>query len=123
MSLTGVFTGGVDLVEAYEQVSQYDGTNVLIKYMPFLSVLFKVVMAMFGYMTDLDTVDELTSEDITAQGSVLSAGCLSTHLLYIYCVQVMTWSHCSFTFLMNFYLHFLLIRFLSQRYGESVMLI
>ena len=84
--------------------------------------LFQVVLAMFGYMTDLDTVEELKSEDITAQGSkaihplVVN---LTNHLLSIMC-QVMTWSHCSFTFLMNFYLHFLLIHFLSQRYYYNI---
>ena len=51
----------------------------------FSLALFEVALAMFGYMTDLDTVEELTSEDITAQGrpSDPSAKCLTTPLLML----------------------------------------
>lgn len=71
---------------------------------------------MFGYMTDLTTVEETMTEEITAQGTftpiVLSSTqhCVPTH------DQGMIWSLYSSIFLTSFFSHFLLIHFLYQRY-------
>ena len=42
--------------------------------------VFKVATAMFGYMTDLDTVDIVRTEEITAEGKLIIK-CVLSHSL------------------------------------------
>ena len=49
-------------------------------------------MAMFGYMTDIETVEATSVEEVTATGYYSNSSQAS-----LMCSQVKTCSHCSFT--------------------------
>ena len=51
-------------------------------------------MAMFGYMTDIETVEATSVQRITATGYYSN----SVTKQSLMCIQVKTWNRCCFTF-------------------------